>query len=229
MGGEVRDRGKASTLALATGFRSGDEFGQLSLLKCGRIEVMEWRDDRHANRLGIYRATRPPLDAADEPVARAAMDSLLDDRGDADGRRVALVRTRRDAYGLRRTAKIRRRGRGGIFGNFWRHRIQTAKAAEPAPAALPVGAALLVASAAAGQILLSIRAHHDGVFDCASGQLFLSSAGGNAVFRSVQHSSVSHRAGYALPQRCARRNRAGHSAGLRGDNSVRFVRLGLIV
>jgi hypothetical protein len=46
---------------------------------------MEWRDDRHANRLGIYRATRPPLDAADEPVARSAMDSLLDDRGDADG------------------------------------------------------------------------------------------------------------------------------------------------
>jgi len=66
MVGQGRERGKASTLALAIGFRSGDEFGQLSLLECGRIEVMEWRDDRHANRLGIYRATRPPLDAADD-------------------------------------------------------------------------------------------------------------------------------------------------------------------
>src|SRR5712672_1792797 len=155
MGGQVRERGKASTLALATGFRLGDEFGQLTLLECGRIEVMEWRDDRHANRLGIYRATRPPLDAADEPVARAAMDSLLDDRGDADGRRVALVRTRRDAYGLRRTAKICRRRRGRFRGNFRGHRIQAAKAVEPAPAALPIGAALLVASASARQILLS--------------------------------------------------------------------------
>src|SRR6267142_1071410 len=179
MGGEVRDRGKASTLALATGFRSGDEFGQLSSLQCGRIEVMEWRDDRHANRLGIYRATRPPLDAADEPVARSAMDSLLDDRGDADGRRVALVRTRRDAYGLRRTAKVCRRRRGRICGNLRGPRIQAAKAVEPTPAALPVRAALLVASAPAGQILLSLRTHHDGIFDCAGGQLFLPGAGGD--------------------------------------------------
>src|SRR5712675_2099829 len=174
MGGQVRERGKASTLALAIGFRSGDEFGQLSLLECGRIEVMEWRDDRHANRLGIYRATRPPLDAADEPVARSAMDSLLDDRGDANGRRLALVRAGRDAYGLRRTAKVCRRRRGRIRGNLRSPRIQAAKAVEPTPAALPVGAALLVASAAAGQILVSLRAYHDGVFDCASGQLFLS-------------------------------------------------------
>src|SRR6266851_1334225 len=106
MVGEVRKRGEASTLALAIGFRSGDEFGWLTLLEYGRIEVMEWRDDRHANRLGIYRATRPPLDAADEPVARSAMDSLLDDRGDTDGRGLALVRVGRDAYGLRRAAKI---------------------------------------------------------------------------------------------------------------------------
>src|SRR6266436_543744 len=77
MVGGVRKRRKASALALAIGFRSGDEIGQLSLLEYGR-EVMEWRDDRHANRLGIYRTTRPPLDAADEPVARSAMDSLMD-------------------------------------------------------------------------------------------------------------------------------------------------------
>src|SRR6266403_2251703 len=147
MGGQVRERGKASTLALATGFRFGDEFGQLSLLECGRIEVMEWRDDRHANRLGIYRATRPPLDAADEPVVRAAMDSLLDDRGDANGRRLALVRIGRDADGVRWTAKVCRRWRGRVCGNFRGHRIQAAKAVEPAPAALPVRAALLVASA----------------------------------------------------------------------------------
>src|SRR5258708_10122227 len=117
MVGGVRKRGKASALALAIGFRSGDEIGQLTLLEYGR-EVMEWRDDRHANRLGIYRATRPPLDAADEPVARSAMDSLLDDRGDADGRRVALVRTRRDANGLRWAAKICRPRHGRICGNF---------------------------------------------------------------------------------------------------------------
>src|SRR6266849_9298395 len=149
MVGEVRKRGEANTLALAIGFRSGGEFGQLSLLECGRIEVMEWRDDRHANRLGIYRATRPPLNAADEPVACSAMDSLLDDRGDTDGRRLALVRIGRHAYGLRRTAQICRRRRGRIFGNFRCHRIQAAKEVEPASAALPVGAALLVASAAA--------------------------------------------------------------------------------
>src|SRR5712671_6290104 len=167
MVGGVRKRRKASALALAIGFRSGDEIGQLTLLEYGR-EVMEWRDDRHANRLGIYRATRPPLDAADEPVARAAMDSLLDDRGDADGRWLALVRVGRNAHGLRRTAKICRRRRGRIRGNLRGPRIQAAKAVEPTPAALPVRAALLVAGAAAGQILLSVRAHHDGVFDCAS-------------------------------------------------------------
>src|SRR5258705_4064134 len=162
MGGEVRERGKASTFALAIGFRSGDQFGQLSLLECGRIEVREWRDDRHANRLGIYRATRPPLDAADEPVARAAMDSLLDDRGDANGRRLALVRAGRNAHGLRRTAEVCRRWCGRILGNLRGPRIQAAKAVEPTPAALPVRAALLVASAAAGQILLSLRAHYVG-------------------------------------------------------------------
>src|SRR6267154_5696159 len=107
MVGGVRKRRKASTLALAIGFRSGDEIGQLTLLEYGR-EVMEWRDDRHANRLGIYRTTRPPLDAADEPVARSAMDSLLDDCGDADGRRLALVRIGGHVNGLRRAAKIRR-------------------------------------------------------------------------------------------------------------------------
>src|SRR5713101_2458750 len=144
---------------------------------------MEWRDDRHANRLGIYRATRPPLDAANEPVACSAMDSLLDDRGDTDGRWLALVRIGRDAYGLRRAAKICRRRSIRIFGSFRSHRIQAAKAVEPASAALPVGAALLVASVAPGQILLSLRPHHDGVFDCAGGQLFLSGAGGDAVFR----------------------------------------------
>src|SRR5260221_14778888 len=146
MVGGVRKRRKASTLALAIGFRSVDEIGQLTLLEYGR-EVMEWRDDRHANRLGIYRATRPPLDAADEPVARAAMDSLLDDRGDGNGRRLALVRIGRDADGVRWTAKVCRRWRGRVCGNFRGHRIQAAKAVEPAPAALPVRAALLVASA----------------------------------------------------------------------------------
>src|SRR5580765_8255404 len=130
---------------------------------------MVWRDDRHANRLGIYRATRPPPDAADEPGACAATDSLLDDRGNAYGRRLALVRTGRDAYGLWRTAEICRRRRGRVFGDFRGHRIQSAKAAEPTPAALPVGTALLVASAAAGQILLSLRPHHDCFFDCAGG------------------------------------------------------------
>src|SRR5258708_40205200 len=98
MGGQVRERGKASTFALAIGFRSGDDFGQLSLLECGRIEVMERRDDRHANRLGIYRATRPPLDAAGGPEACAAMGSLLDARGEADGRRLALGRPGRAGY-----------------------------------------------------------------------------------------------------------------------------------
>src|SRR6266478_2258470 len=198
MVGGVRKRRKASTLALAIGFRSGDEIGQLTLLEYGR-EVMEWRDDRHANRLGIYRATRPPLDAEDEPVACAAMDSLLDDRGHTDGRWLALVRAGRDAYGLRRTAKICRRRRGRIRGNFWSPGIQVAKAVEPTPAALPAGATLLVASASAGQILFSLRAHYDGIFDCAGDQLFLSSAGGHAVFRGVQHRGVPHCAGHALP------------------------------
>src|SRR5437667_9303890 len=98
--------------------------------------------------LGIYRSPRSPADAADEPLARAAMDSHLDDRDDAHGRWLDLVWPGADAARLRRPATFcSHRGCriGGGSGHFW---FQGAEEIEPAPAALSDRAALLVEGAA---------------------------------------------------------------------------------
>src|SRR6266851_1518763 len=68
----------------------------------------------------------------------------------------------------------------------------------------------------------------DGVFDRAGGRLFLSVAGGGAVFCGAQYRGVAHRAGHAFPQRRACRRRAGNSAGVRLDYGIRFAWFGLM-
>src|SRR5260370_38719889 len=63
-------------------------------------------DGSRTHCLGIYRAPRSPLDAAPEPLARPAVDPLLDDCRDAHGRRLALVRARDHPARLWRTAAL---------------------------------------------------------------------------------------------------------------------------
>src|SRR5580704_513635 len=80
-----------------------------------RIKQLRYSDGGCTQPLGNHRASRTPCDAADEPVARAALDPLLDDRRHADGRWLAVVRTGRHAAALRRGATVRcgGNGRGG--------------------------------------------------------------------------------------------------------------------
>ena len=47
--------------------------------------------DCHTHCLGIHRTAGLPCDEADEPVACAAVGAVVDDFGNEDGRRVALV------------------------------------------------------------------------------------------------------------------------------------------
>ena len=181
-----------------------------------------------ARNLGIHRAPRSPLDAADEPLARPALDSLLDDRRHAHGRRVAVVRTGRDAADFRRAAAFRRSGRRGqrrASPALSSSRLLKKLSQRPRPCQLephcwskvlppdkfsfPSGHTMTAFSIAPG------------------GELFLSVAGGPAVFPGPEHRGVSHRAGHAFPQRRAGRRGTGRGAGLRLDHRVRFFRLGL--
>src|ERR1700733_3185891 len=83
------------------------------------ITRLRYRDGCRTQPLGNHRAPRSPGDAADEPVARAAVDPVLDDRSYADGRWLAVVRAWRHAAAVWRAAEIcgsgssvrRRRGR----------------------------------------------------------------------------------------------------------------------
>src|ERR1043166_4066826 len=94
--------------------------------------------DRRTASLGLHRTARSPRDAPDESLARATLDPLLDDRGDAHGRRLAVVHAGRGAVGSRWGTKIRGRGRGGQRGAGRSRRLQDPEASEPPAAAMPV-------------------------------------------------------------------------------------------
>src|SRR5580693_9157725 len=83
------------------------------------ITRLRYRDGCRTQPLGNHRAPRSPGDAADEPVARAAMDPVLDDCSHADGRWLAVVRAGRHAPDLWRAAAICRGG-SGVRGRRWR-------------------------------------------------------------------------------------------------------------
>src|SRR6266436_6146723 len=99
--------------------------------------------------MGIHRTTRPPLNAAAESLARTAMDSLLDDCGNAVGRRMAVVFAGGDFAAVRRAAAVCSGERGNIGCNRWRRGLQAAEETESPTAPLPTGTALLVQSPAA--------------------------------------------------------------------------------
>src|SRR5437588_1204953 len=106
--------------------------------------------------LGIHRPARSPADAADEPLARAALDPHLDDRLDAHGRWLDLVRPGTGAARLRRPATFcGHRGCriGGGYGHFC---FQGAEEIEPTREAMPDRAALLVESTASRQVFVSL-------------------------------------------------------------------------
>src|SRR5882724_5578947 len=98
--------------------------------------------------MGIHRTSRPPLNAEAESLARSAMDSLLDDCGDAAGRRVVVVFASGDFAGVWRAAEICSCKRSDIGCDRGRRRLQAAEKIESSAAALPTGTALLVESPA---------------------------------------------------------------------------------
>ena len=93
--------------------------------------------------------------------------------------------------------------------------FQSPQTFEPSCAAMPIRTALLVKSFAAGQIFVSLGAHHDGVFHRAGAQLFLSRAGRHAFLFSGQHRLLTHRVRHAFSQRCACGGGTGRGARLR--------------
>src|SRR5438874_6173936 len=107
--------------------------------------------------LGIHRSPRSPADAADEPLARAALDPHLDDRGDAHGRWLDLVRPGADVARLRRPATFC--GHRGCWvrrgsGHFC---FQGTEETKPAAQALPDRAALLSEGTALSLAFVSLR------------------------------------------------------------------------
>src|SRR5271170_8348121 len=113
--------------------------------------------------MGLHRTPRSSRNAAAQPVARAALDSLLDDCGIPRRRWLAVVRPGRDALTLRRPAAFCSRGFGDRGSAYRSPSLQGHQKNQPAPASLPTRAALLVKSFAAGSIFISLRAYHDGV------------------------------------------------------------------
>src|SRR2546429_14430 len=102
--------------------------------------------------------------------------------------------------------------------------IQSLEETEPAAEALPDRAALLVEGAAAGQVFVSVGPHDDRVFDRAGGQLLLSLARRRAFFPGAKHCGISHRAWYALSERCPGGCGHGSCSGLCIDHGVRLIR-----
>src|SRR5262245_24663880 len=101
----------------------------------GRMDKVS--DGSRAQSLGTYRTPRSLVDAAHEPLARAALDPHLDDHSHALGRRLGLVWTWvLIACVWRSTAICRCRcGRSRSPSRYFS--IQSAEEAEPAAAALP--------------------------------------------------------------------------------------------
>lgn len=177
--------------------------------------------------LGTHRTARLPSYAPDEPLASTAVVSHLDDPRHPDGRWLALVWARDHVAGGWRPAKIFRRWGSrerGAPGDFC---FQSVEETEPAAAALPTRAPLLVEGAPPGPVLVSIRAHNDRVFRRAGRKLLLPFAGMAALFSGDEHCCFPRGAGNAFRQRRAGRNGSGGSAGMRVDHNVRVARLGL--
>src|SRR5260370_17002429 len=116
-------------------------------------------DGSRTHCLGIYRAPRSPLDAAPEPLARPAVDPLLDDCGDAHGRRLALVRARDHPARLWRTAALL--GSWSIGGRSGRRdiRLQGPEESEPPPAPLPPSTSFLFKLLPPPHLLLPLPPH----------------------------------------------------------------------
>lgn len=151
----------------------------------------------------------------------------LDDPGYTYGGRLALVWTRDHAVARWRTATIlRHRGCRGR-GDFRHFSLQGTEKTQPASAALPTGTALLVESAAAGQVLVSIGTYNDGFLGGAGGELLLSLPGSSTVLSGDQHCGFPHRAGNALPERRAGGDGFGSGAWMRLDYHFRFAWMGL--
>src|SRR5260370_20489680 len=130
------------------------------------------------------------------------MDPHLDDRGDAHGRWLDLVRAGDDAVCVWRPAAFFGHWRRWVCRNLGYFRFQGIEENEPAAAALPDRTALLVEGATAGSVLVSFRTHYDGVLDRAGGQLLLSLARRRAFFPRAEHCGFPHRAGHAFSERC---------------------------
>src|SRR5207245_9749227 len=115
-------------------------------------------DGSRTQPLGIHRPPRSPADAADEPLARAALDPHLDDRGDAHGRWLDLVRPGADVARLRRPAAFCGHRGCWISSGSGHFCFQGAEKAEPSAEALPDRTALLVEGVASGPVFVSLGA-----------------------------------------------------------------------
>jgi len=145
----------------------------------------------------------------------------LDNYRHAPRRRLDLVRARFPAARLLRPAKIRGCKRSGRRGRLRSFRVQGAEAFEPASAALPNRATLLVEGSPARSVFLSFGPHDDRVSHRAGYQLLSLTRRCSAV-PGAEHCSIAHRAGHALPQRRSRRNGFGRSVRLRFDYRFRL-------
>src|SRR6266513_150455 len=88
--------------------------------------------------LGIHRSSRSPADAADEPLARPALVSHLDDRRHTHGRWLDLVRPGADVARLWRHAAFFGHRRCGVRRSSGYFCFQTTEENEPAAEALQI-------------------------------------------------------------------------------------------
>src|SRR5260370_9611125 len=103
--------------------------------------------DSRTEPLGIHRSARSPADAPDESLARTALDSHLDDRRDADGRWMDLVRPGANAAGLWRAATVFGAWRRGVSRGFGDVCFQSAEKLQQAALAFRASVPVLVVRA----------------------------------------------------------------------------------
>ena len=113
--------------------------------------------------------------------------------------------------------------------DLWDFCFQRAEKAQPSASTLPIPNSLLGDSSSSRPVFLSLRAHHDCLFDCARDQLFLSRAGMAAVLPRRKHWFIARRAGHAFLERCSGRSSARLRDGHRLHCHFRGVRPCLIL
>jgi hypothetical protein len=170
--------------------------------------------------LGIHRTAGSPTDAPDEPLASSTVGASVDDPGHKNGRWLALVRARRHAVDRWRPSEVFGDWGGWVRRHLRDFRVQSIEKTQPAAAALPVGAALLVEGSSSGPVFVSLRPHHDGVLYRAGSKLLLSVAGRAALLLGYQHRRFPHCFGNAFLERRAGRHGCGRGAGVRFDYDV---------